>query len=236
MPRTHELPPPPEHPELSPPAIVTGEERVTIEGFAGEPSLEGRIRAPKGAVRAVLLCHPHPLYGGTMHSAVPLAIAKVLAERGEKTVATLRFNYRGVGASQGSYGDGLGETFDARAALRFLRAHAPDARLSVCGYSFGTWVGLRAAAIERGVERVALVAPAVRIFDFVTEDAASLGGKIAIYVGDADEFCDVEEARLLGSTIGASVQVFEGSDHYFLRSRRKVAEAVVPFVAPEAEG
>lgn len=233
MPKTHDLPPPPEHPELSPPVLVTGEELVTIEGFAGEPSLEARLRAPLGATRAVLLCHPHPLYGGTMHSAVPLAITKVLAERGEKTVATLRFNYRGVGASEGSYGDGLGETFDARAALRFLREHAPGAKLSVCGYSFGTWVGLRAAAMERGVERVALVAPAVRIFDFVKEDAASLGGKIAIYVGDADEFCDVDEARALGETIGASVEVFEKSDHYFLRSRRKVAERVVPFVAPE---
>jgi alpha/beta superfamily hydrolase len=236
MPRTRELPPPPEHPVLSPPATVAGEELVTIDGFAGEPSLEGRLRAPEGATRAVLLCHPHPLYGGTMHSAVVLAIAKVLAERGENTVATLRFNYRGVGTSEGSYSEGLGETFDARAALRLLRARAPVAKLSVCGYSFGTWVGLRAAAMERGVERVALVAPAVRMFDFVKEDASSLGGKIAVYVGDADEFCDVDEARALGETIGASVQIFEGSDHFFLRARRKLAEAVVPFVAPEAEG
>src|SRR5580658_3520147 len=99
MPRIRELPPPPANPERSPPATVAGEELVTVEGLPGQPSLEARVRAPAGAKRAVVLCHPHPLYGGTMHSAVVLALGKVLAEAGEG-VATLRFNYRGVGASE----------------------------------------------------------------------------------------------------------------------------------------
>jgi alpha/beta superfamily hydrolase len=168
-----------------------------------------------------------------MHSAVIVALAKVLAERGA-SVATLRFNYRGVGASGGSYGEGPGEVVDTRVALRALRERAPRASLTVCGYSFGTWVGLRAAAMEGGVERVALIAPAVRIFDFVREDAAHLGGRIALYVGDRDEFCDVAEARDLAAVLGASLQVFEGSDHFFLSSRRRLAEAVGPFLAPES--
>jgi hypothetical protein len=203
-----------------------------VPGLPGEPALEARVRATLDATRAVLLCHPHPLYGGTMHSAVIVAIAKVLAER-DPRVATLRFNYRGVGASGGSYGQGRGEAEDTRAALRALRERTPLAKLTVCGYSFGTWVGLRAAAIEGGVERVALVAPAVRLFEFVREDAAALAGRIAIYVGDRDEYCDVAEAQDLASALGASLQVFEKSDHFFLASRRKLAEAVVPFVAPE---
>jgi uncharacterized protein len=232
MPR-RDLPPVPDHPELSPPVMLPGETAITIDGLAGEPSLEARIFVPKNPKRAVVLCHPHPLYGGTMHSAVPLAIAKVLGEMGEGEVATLRFNYRGVGASEGEYGEGRGETFDARAAIRTLRAQAPSAVLSVCGYSFGTFVGLRAAAIERGVDRVALVAPAVRIFDFVQEDAASSGAKIAVFVGDNDDFCDVDEARALAESIHAPLEVFPGSDHYFIKSRRKLAERVAPFLAPE---
>jgi uncharacterized protein len=226
------LPPPPDHPVLSPPVTVGDEAPVTLPGLPGEPSLEARLRVPPGASRAVLICHPHPVYGGTMHSAIVVAITKLLADWGQSSVATLRFNYRGVGASQGQYGGGAGETLDARAAIRELKARAPDAQLSVCGYSFGTWVGLRAAVLEGGVERVALVAPAVRIFDFVREDGRSFPGRLAIWVGDHDQFCDVDEARSLATDLGASLQVLEGNDHFFLRSRRQLALAVVPFLAP----
>lgn len=170
-----------------------------------------------------------------MHSAVPLAVTKVLGEKGEGRIATLRFNYRGVGASEGGYDEGRGETLDVRAAIRALRARAPNAKMSVCGYSFGTFVGLRAAAIERGIERVALVAPAVRIFDFVKEDATGSGAEIAIFIGDRDEFCDLDEARELANVIGAPLEIFPESDHYFIRSRRKLAEKVAPFLAPEIE-
>lgn len=227
------LPPPPEKPEVSPPVLVKGEEPVFVRGISGGPSLEALVRAPDGAKRAVLLCHPHPLYGGTMHSAVVLAIAKVLAERGEGDVATLRFNYRGAGKSEGRYDEGRGETMDTRAALRFLVERAPGAKVTVCGYSFGTWVGLRAAALEGGVERVALVAPAVRIFEFVKADGRLFQGRLSIYVGDKDEFCDVPDAEALAVDLGASLHVFQGSDHFFLKSRRRLAEAVVPFIAPE---
>ncbi len=208
---------------------------MTIPGLDGGPSLEARMRAPAAARRAVVLCHPHPLYGGTMHSAVVLAIAKVLAERGGERVAHVRFNYRGVGESQGKYAEGIGEIDDARAAIRAIRAAVPRAKLTVCGYSFGTFVGLRAAVVEGNVERVTLVAPAVRIFHFVKEDGAAFQGRIAIFVGDDDEFCDVSEAEELARDLGARLQVFEGSDHYFLKSRRKLAEAVVPVVAPEVD-
>jgi alpha/beta superfamily hydrolase len=225
-----ELPPPPSHPALSPPVRVLGEEDVSVPGLPSEPSLEAHVRGDRAAERAVLLCHPHPLYGGTMHSAVIVALAKVLAEKEETRVAVMRFNYRGVGASEGSYGEGKGETLDTRAALRALRAYAPSAKVAVCGYSFGTWVGLRAAAAEGAVDRVALIAPAVRIFDFLREDAETLGRPIAIYLGDRDQFCDVGEAETLASELGASLQVFPGNDHYFLSSRRKLAEAVVPFL------
>jgi len=233
--RTHDLPPPPERPQLSPPVTLPGEEELMLEGLEGGPRIDARARGSVDARRAVLLCHPHPLYGGTMHSAVVVALGKVLAERGD-AVATLRFNYRGVGKSEGAYGEGLGETMDARAALRVLRARFPRASLAVAGYSFGTWVGLRAAALEGTVERVALIAPAVRIFRFVREDAAAFQGRIAVYLGDQDEFCDVAEAEELATSLGATLRVFPGSDHFFLAGRRKLADAVVPFLDPFADG
>ncbi len=210
--------------------VVAGEESITVPGLSGEPSLEARVRGGSDAARAVLLCHPHPLYGGSMHSAVVVAITKVLAERAGEGVATLRYNFRGVGASGGAYADGVGEVKDARAALRALVSRAPRAEVAVCGYSFGTWVGLRAAALEGGVARVALVAPAVRIFDFIAEDASKLGGRLGIYVGDRDEFCSVDEAKELARSLGAALTVFPGNDHFFLASRRKLAEALMPFL------
>ncbi len=231
MPRVKELPPPPEKPELSPPAWVTGEERITIHGLPGEPSLEAAFRAPANPERTVVLCHPHPVYGGTMHSAVVLAVAKVLAEKEGERAACVRFNYRGVGASEGAYDQGRGETLDVRAVIDFARERVPGKPITVCGYSFGTGVGLHAAAAEaeRGdIDRVVLIAPAVRIFEFVEVDAKAVRAPIAIFVGDDDEFCDVSEAEVLARTIGASLEVLPQSDHYFLRSRRKLAEKVVP--------
>jgi alpha/beta superfamily hydrolase len=231
--KTHDLPPPPEHPLTSPPVLLAGEVEVMIDGLLGEPSIDARVRGSAEATRAVLLCHPHPSYGGTMHSAVVIALGKVLAEQGDR-LATVRFNYRGVGKSGGTYGEGVGETKDARAALRFMGHRFPKAALVVCGYSFGTWVGLRAAALEGTVERVALVAPAVRIFQFVREDAATFQGRIGIYLGDDDEFCDVAEAEALARDLGAKLTVFPGNDHYFLAGRRKLADVVVPFLTASA--
>ena len=231
MPRVKELPPVPDKPVVSPPAWVAGEEHVTLPGLSGEPALEAAVRVPAGAERVVVLAHPHPLYGGTMHSAVVLAIAKVLAEKSGERVGTVRFNYRGVGTSEGAYGKGVGEVEDVRAAIHEARRRAPSARLSACGYSFGTWVTLRAAAAEheaRDIDRVVLVAPAVRVFKFVIEDARGVAAPIAIFVGDDDEFCDVSEAEELATTIGAALTVLPGSDHYFLKSRRRLAELVLP--------
>lgn len=202
-----------------------------MPGLPGEPSLEAALRVPPNAERVVVFCHPHPLYGGTMHSAVVLAIAKVLEELAGPRAASLRFNYRGVGASEGTYDKGSGETLDVRAAIDLVRDRVPGKPITLCGYSFGTWVGVRAASLEstRGdIDRVVLIAPAVRVFAFVKEDASNVTAPITIFVGDNDEFCDVAEAETLAKTIGATLEVLPESDHYFLRSRRKLAVRVVP--------
>ena len=233
MPRLDRLPPPPDVPVTSPPAVVAGEVETRIAGIDGRPSLEARVHVAPRPVRAVVLCHPHPLYGGSMHSPVPLAIARVLAEKAAPRVAWARFNFRGVGASEGSYDEGRGETDDAKTVLEYMRAAAPGVPMTVCGHSFGSWVGLRAAAMVDVVDRALLVAPSVRFLAY-GDDTPKFGGKKTIFVGTEDELCDVGEAQALATELGADLRVFEGFDHHFLKSRRAMAEAALPIVAPEA--
>jgi alpha/beta superfamily hydrolase len=225
------LPPPEPNAPRSPDTKVRGEEAIVVHGPV---DLEARVYAPVGARRAVVIAHPHPLYGGSMHSPVPLAIAKTLADLGGDQVAWLRFDFRGVGGSKGTYDDGKGETDDVVAAIAELRRRAPGAVMSVCGHSFGSWTGLRGAIADGHVERVALVAPSVRFFEFGEAIEAHFKGPLAIILGDEDEFSEVSEARDLAAKLGAEIRVLSGFDHHFMKSRRQMAETVVAFVAPEA--
>jgi uncharacterized protein len=234
--RVDRLPPPPAEPVRSPAVMVAGEEEVRVAGLAGGPSISARIHAPPGAKRAVLICHPHPLYGGSMHSPVPLALAKVLSDAVRDRVAWARFDFRGVGGSEGTYDDGQGEVEDALAVLAELRRVAPDATLSVCGHSFGSWVALRAATRPMQAEapdRVLLLAPSVRFEPRLLDGLPRRPPRSTIFVGDRDEFCDVDEARALADELGADLRVFEGFDHHFLKSRRAMAEAALPVIVPE---
>ena len=111
-----------------------------LEGPAGR--LEALLEEPEGGAprEAGLVCHPHPLYGGTMHNKIVQRLARALRRAG---FVVLRFNYRGVGLSQGAYDGGPGETADARAALGWLRARYPGLPYSLVGFSFGARVILR---------------------------------------------------------------------------------------------
>ncbi len=237
MARIDRLPPPVPNPVRSPPVSVAGEQNVTIG------TLEARVCVPAAAERLVLVCHPHPLYGGSMHSPVPLSIAKTLADQGQGRVGWARFNFRGVGSSGGTYDDGAGELDDARAVIAYLVQAALDAApaaarsattlpVAVCGHSFGSWIAMRAAAVTAGVDRAVMVAPSTRFFEFGAETLAFEGPK-TIFIGDRDEFCDVPEAQALAARLGATLRVFEGYDHHFTKSRRAVAEAALPVLAPE---
>jgi uncharacterized protein len=226
------LPPPPAEPVRSPAVAVTGEVEVRVPGRAGGPSIDARLHAPAGAVRAVVICHPHPLYGGSMHSPVPLSIAKVLSDKVRDRVAWARFDFRGVGQSEGTYDDGRGEVEDALAVIDELRRAVPGIPVAVCGHSFGSWVGLLAASrAVLTVDRVLLIAPSVRFG--ASEGTLGPTPPATIFIGDRDEYCDVDEAYALADELGADLRVFEGFDHHFLKSRRAMAEAALPVIAPE---
>src|SRR5580693_7301590 len=125
---------------------------------------EGRLEAifwkPEGNVRppiAAVLCHPHPLFGGTMHNKVIYQTAKSLDALG---LAVLRFNFRGAGMSAGTHDRGRGEQGDVRAALDFLASEFPGIPLLLTGFSFGCWVGLRVGCQEyRVAELIGLGTP-----------------------------------------------------------------------------
>src|SRR5512143_1533490 len=114
---------------------------VTIPGPAGP--LEGLLRLPPRPAGTAVVAHPHPLFGGTMHTKVVHRAARLLADRFH--LAAFRFNFRGVGASAGVYDDGRGETDDLVAAVRFARERYPDGPLVLAGFSFGSLCAARAA-------------------------------------------------------------------------------------------
>jgi alpha/beta superfamily hydrolase len=167
-----------------------------------------------------------------MHSPVPLAIAKCLSDLARERVAWARFDFRGVGKSDGLYDDGRGEVDDVLAVIAQLRVLAPGAPVAVCGHSFGSFVGLRAAARDGRVDRALLLAPSARFFG-PYGGGPRFAGSTTIFIGDRDEYCDVDEARALAGELGAELRVFPGYDHHFLKSRRAVAEAALPVIAPE---
>ena len=136
---------------------------VIFTGPAGR--LEGRYHPPKTkSSRIALILHPHPQFGGTMNNQVAYQMYYMFAERG---FAVLRFNFRGVGRSQGSFDHGLGELSDAAAALDWVQSFNPDARACwIAGFSFGAWIGMQLLMRRPEVEGFISVAPQPNLYDF----------------------------------------------------------------------
>ena len=157
---------------------------LTLAGPAGE--LEAILHEREGLTPdiAALICHPHPLHGGTLHNKVVHRIDAVLHEEG---AAVLRFNFRGAGASEGEHDEGRGELEDARAALGWLSGHYPKARRWVAGFSFGSWIAARLAASDPTIAQLILVSPPVARSGFETMRECAVP-KLVIQ-GEADDVC-----------------------------------------------
>jgi alpha/beta superfamily hydrolase len=196
---------------------------VTIPGPAG--TLEGLLQT-SGAEEpelAALVCHPHPLYGGTMHNKVVHRIASVLSER---RIAVLRFNFRGAGGSPGSFDQGQGELEDARAAFRWLWERFPEASSWCAGFSFGAWIAARLAAREPAIEKLVLVAPPVTRSSFDVLRSAAVP-KLVIQ-GTGDEVCPPEALEREYPTWAEPKQLIrvEGATHFFDRQLGALAKAL----------
>jgi alpha/beta superfamily hydrolase len=193
----------------------------------GALTLEGRAKLPPGAARAAIVCHPHPQYGGDMDNSVVTAVSRALGERG---LATLRFNFRGVGESEGAYSGNLAEADDARAAVAWLRQRLPQATICLGGYSFGAIVALLAGHDAADVDRLFTIAVPVAMFD-ASPIVGSTKPKLFL-VGDHDPYCplpalEVFLRRLTGENRLVRVA---GADHFFFGQEDEVAKAAARFV------
>lgn len=171
------------------PAFPTESTALTLAGPAG--AIEAAIELPAEGARAgvAIVCHPHPLQGGTMHNKVVTMVARSLAELG---LATVRFNFRGVGATAGEYDEGRGETDDVVAIAQWIRRERPGDVLWLAGFSFGSYVALRASGVlgtgDSGVRQLIQIAPPVGRWAF--EQIALPECPWLVVQGEADEVVD----------------------------------------------
>jgi len=180
---------------------------------AGSVQLEANLRDPgAGAGGAAVLCHPHPVYGGTMDSRVVYRAAKAVAAAG---YAALRFNFRGVGKSTGQYDQGIGEKEDVAAAIDWLERRYPGRHLAVVGYSFGAWVGLQIGCADPRIKALVGLGLPLDLYDM---DFLIPNSRPALYiVGARDEFCSPANLDLFSRRLPATSQLFriDGADHLF---------------------
>lgn len=201
-------------------------ERPESIAVAPDLSLEAALALPPRARAGVVVCHPHPLYGGDMDSRVVTTIGETCAE--DAGMAALRFNFRGVGGSGGDWDEGRGEQADVRAALGYLRARLPaGAPLALAGYSFGAMMSAAVAAGGEPLAGLALIAPPLARRPWQPPAALAVHGPILLLSGGDDEHCPADALAALGRALPKStVTVLDGVDHFFFTGLERLAEAV----------
>ncbi len=193
-------------------------------------TLEGMLSAPASTrpTRGVLLCHPHPQYGGDMDNNVVRAVAAAL-ESSEFT--TLRFNFRGVHGSDGVYDEGRGELVDVLSAISFLgrQPGVDPSGILLVGYSFGSFVGMLASLQTTSVLAAALISPPLSRYDF--SFIADVTVPLLIICGDRDQFCSLEDLETMYAKLKAPAQklVLKRVDHFYWGRESLASEAVRSF-------
>ena len=193
---------------------------------AGGPRLEARLAGGPGRA-GLVACHPHPLYGGDMDNPVVVRAVEVAQGLG---LATLRFNFRGVGRSEGTHGGGEAERDDVAAAVGALREILPPAApVGLLGYSFGAGVASRVAAADPTLAALALVAPPMSMYDWA--HVAPGPRPLILVAGTRDAYCPVDALDALAARLpGAERVLIEGADHFFFGKLFPMGEAVAGWV------
>jgi alpha/beta superfamily hydrolase len=201
---------------------------TSISFASGDLSLEGIYTEPEGEgpLAGVVVCHPHPLYGGMMDNNIVIAVSRALSRVG---IGCLRFNFRGVGESEGKHDNGIGEQDDVTAALQWLAARplVGSGRIGLCGYSFGAVVALEAAA---RIERETPLALVSLILSPDSPLGCQRGPKLLLW-GSQDLALPAADLQSLMQDLPDSTryQVVTGADHFWWGYEDTVGDAVAAF-------
>lgn len=200
--------------------------RGSLKGPAGD--LEYRLDMPKNAARAVaLICHPHPLYGGTMDNKVVYTLSRAALAC---DCVSLRFNFRGVGASDGPHDHGKGELEDAKFLLELLRSSHPELPVFLCGFSFGAYVALSVAAADDALAGLVTIAPPLAYA--ADQPVPQPQCDWLLVHGDADDVVSFEDtqSRAQGMQQPPHWVTAEGAGHFFHGQLGLLREQVEPFM------
>ena len=197
-----------------------------LEGPAGQ--LEAIFWRPAGPTRdqpplATIVCHPHPLFGGTMHNKVVYQAAKALDALG---LPVLRFNFRGAGMSAGEHDRGNGEMDDVRAAIEFLKQEFPKIPILLAGFSFGAWVGLRVGCQDPQVSHLIGLGIPVNSMDFSLLKRCE---KPKLFVhGGNDQFGAIERVQSVVESLPGEnrLVIVKGVDHFFFGKLNELSGAI----------
>jgi len=217
------------------PPFPTASATLALAGPAGalEVAVDPAEDMPVPVV--AIVCHPLPTEGGTMHNKVVTMAARSLRECG---IATVRFNFRGTGASEGTFDHGAGETEDLQAVAAWVRAQRPDAALWLVGFSFGSYVALRAAPALHPALMLSIAPPVGRSWDFTTITPPNCPW--IVIQGDADEIVNPQAVYAWIATLPEAPELVRMPDtsHFFHRKlmdlRGAIKHAVKPFLPAAA--
>jgi hypothetical protein len=206
-------------------------ERLFIDGPAGRLQAIFELPAEQTPLGSVVVCHPHPQHGGTMHNKVAHTLARAFVRMG---FAALRFNFRGTEESEGVYDAGDGELADALAAIEWIRARFGEKALWVAGFSFGAAIAVK-AAVATEVDGLISVAPAISRFASGLDKQPTCPWLIV--QGDQDELVDIDETVTWvdGLEPGPELLIISEGEHFFHGRLLELREAIATFVSSTEE-
>jgi alpha/beta superfamily hydrolase len=209
-----------------------GEEEVSLYADSLLPiRLEGILDYPESDPPhpGCILCHPDPVGGGSMDVPLLETLAHVFSSAGW---SCLRFNFRGVGGSTGESTGGIKEIEDIEGAYRWIheRKDVEASDISLAGWSFGSWVGMRWALRGAECRRLVLISPPLIGFDFfnlMTDEQVSLSADVLIVSGERDQFSNGERLQDLARKLEAELFIIAGADHFLFGREREVADTIL---------